>query len=350
MPDDIRVLLAEDSATIRRYLGTLINDAPGLRVIGEASDGLEAVAQVATLHPDVVSMDIRMPHLDGLEATRRIMAQTPTPVVVVSGLLEADVALSLQALEAGALAVIGKPPDRKHPAFALKQQQLITTLRAMAGVRVISRRERLQANGHAAQAHKPPTLPRRARPEIVVIGASTGGPSALHNLLRELPAAMPVPVAIVQHMPHEFIGGLVRWLDRATPLQVTIAQHRQILRPGQVVIAPGDAQMRIVRHADGLMVQLEAVPSANPYTPSVDVLFASVAAVCGSAAVGVILTGMGNDGAAGLLAMRTAGAITLAQDESSSTVYGMPGAAVACGAVQRSLILPHIPSAILKTL
>src|SRR5688572_25035204 len=213
MQENIRVVIAEDSPTVRAYLKSLIEETPGMQVIGVANNGEEAVALVQELKPDVVSMDISMPRIDGLEATRRIMAKCPTPVVVVSGMLDIDIELSLQALQSGALAVVSKPPDRNNPDFHSKRQQLLTTLRAMSGVRVIARREqRWQQEPVPVAPDKVVRTLRRSRPEVVAIGASTGGPSALHRLLQELPDYFPVPLVIVQHMPNEFIGGLARWL------------------------------------------------------------------------------------------------------------------------------------------
>jgi two-component system chemotaxis response regulator CheB len=291
-------------------------------------------------------MDISMPRIDGLEATRRIMAKCPTPVVVVSGMLDVDIQLSLQALQAGALAVVSKPPDRKR-------QQLVTTLRAMSGVRVISRREpRWHEEPEPVPEGKPATPAarpqRRSRPEVLVIGASTGGPSALHRILEELPDYFPIPVVIVQHMPHEFIGGLSRWLADAGALDVEVARDGMVLKPGKVVLAPGTAHIKLARHGTDLKVRLVTERGSYRYQPAIDVLFESAARVCGSAAVGVLLTGMGDDGAAGLLEMRQQGAYTLAQDEGSSTVYGMPAAAVARGAVEQVEPLANLAPQIVK--
>jgi two-component system, chemotaxis family, protein-glutamate methylesterase/glutaminase len=358
MSDDIRVLIAEDSPTVRVYLKALIEETPGMRVIGLAHDGEQVVSLVQELKPDVVSMDIRMPRLDGLEATRRIMNVFPTPVVVVSGLLDVDIELSLQALEAGALAVVSKPPDRAHKEFATKRQQLVTTLRAMAGVRVIARRDRLWQAQPTPQrdwrvtpvVERVPVRPfgRRTRPEIVAIGASTGGPSAVHRLLQELPDDFPLPILIVQHMPNEFIGGLARWLDSATDLEVAIASDGMILEQGVVYLAPGTAHLSVQRKGMVLVARLQKEPQGYRYQPSVDVLFESIARACGSAAIGIVLTGMGDDGAAGLLAMREQGAYTVAQDEASSTVFGMPAAAIGRGAAEIVEPLANIAPEIVK--
>jgi two-component system chemotaxis response regulator CheB len=357
MSDEIRIVLAEDSLTVRRYLVSLIEETPGMRVIGEARNGVEAVRMVTELKPDVVSMDINMPDLDGLEATRQIMTQCPTPVVVVSGLLDGDVQLSLQALESGALAVVSKPPDRHNPAFDDRRRQLITTLRAMSGVKVIARKAYARAGEVVQEAVEVPAvvspIPSRvrvARPEIIAIGASTGGPSAMNRLLRDFPPTLPVPIVIVQHMPNEFIPGLARWLASATMLNVQVARDGMLLRPATVVIAPGTAHMLLDRRGSHLAIRLSEEKYNTRYQPSVDVLFESIAQVCGRSAIGIIMTGMGDDGALGLQAMYQAGAFTLAQDESSSTVFGMPRAAIERGVVHYVMPLTNLPSQILKLL
>ncbi len=189
MTKDVRVVLADDSPTVRHYLSSIMTELPGIRVVGQARDGREALELVQELRPDVVSMDISMPHMDGLEATRTIMEKIPTPVVVVSGLLDSDIDLSIRALEAGALAVVEKPPHRKSPQFEVKRNQLLKTIRAMAGVSVVSRRvqrQNLDEDSQEFPAIKPKTG-RLSRPEVIGIGASTGGPSALHKILREFP-------------------------------------------------------------------------------------------------------------------------------------------------------------------
>ena len=335
---DTRVLIAEDSPTMRRHLVNMINEAPGLKIIGEARDGEEALSMVDQLKPDVVSMDIRMPGIDGLEATRRIMNQHPTPVVVVSGLVEQDIDLSFQALQAGALAVVEKPLDRNDPSFAAKQRHLVNTLMAMARVRVVRRWDKVDTV---------PAVPRQTaslRPpaELVAIGASAGGPSALRALLKDLPADYHLPIVIAQHMPAEFTNGLARWLEKGLTLQVEVANDDLILSPSVVYLAPGATHLHVTRCQGRFCAKIEPEQGAHRYQPSVDVLFNSVAETCGAAGVGVILTGMGDDGAIGLLAMRQAGAATFAQDEASCTVFGMPGAAINQGAVENVLGLSNL--------
>lgn len=346
----IRVLLAEDSPTVRRHLISILAESADLRVIAEARDGEEVVQLTEMLRPDVISMDIKMPQMDGLEATRRIMTKTPTPIVVVTGLLEIDLELSFRALEAGALAVVEKPPDRMSRDFADKQRHLIKTLQAMAGVRVISRRRipRMKGDSKEVPALTSAQLNGRAKPELIAIGASTGGPSALSKLLSQLPANLPVPVVIVQHMAHEFIDGLARWLDNESPLEVKVARDGDSLEAGVVHLSPGTAHLTVSRRGTGLIVRLLREQGAYRYQPSIDVLFQSVAQTCGLAGAGIVLTGMGEDGADGLLAMRQLGAWTFAQDKASSIVFGMPNAAIERGAVESVVSLSQLPTEILK--
>lgn len=352
MTNSIRVLIADDSPTVRYHLASMINETAGLRVIGEARDGHEAILMAETLKPDVISMDINMPRMDGLEATRLIMAQFPTPVVIVSGLVETDVELAFQAIQAGALAVVEKPPDRQNPTFPDKHRQLVKTLVAMAGVRVIHRRAPTQPLSGGKVAHRLDVPIRRSQTalEIVAIGASAGGPGALSKLLRELPANLPVPVVIVQHMPNEFIPGLARWLNKVSPLDVRVANDNALLEPGVVHLSPGTCHLSVVSRGKALVTHLIHEQGPHRYQPSVNVLFNSVATACGEYALGLLLTGMGDDGADGLLTMRHAGAHTYAQDEQSSIVFGMPSAAIERGAVEEVLPLASIPAAILKLL
>ncbi len=339
----IRVLLAEDSPTVRLLLMRLINDAPGLHVVGEARNGYEAVELTEKLKPDVISMDIRMPGMDGLEATREIMARCPTPIVMVSGALEEDIDLSFQAIQAGALAVIPKLPSRSEPAFAAQQRRLTSVLIAMSRVSVVRRWGKTGALNGTAPLAKTGSL--RDNPvELVAIGASAGGPSALSTLLGTLPADFAAPIAIVQHLPDEFIAGLARWLDDVTTLKVRVATEGMTLRAGGVYLSPGKAHLKVARRNGELVAELLHERRGYRYVPSVDVLFHSVATVCGAKAAGLILTGMGDDGADGLLAMRRAGGRTFAQDQDSCTVFGMPAAAIERGAVQEVMGLRQFPA------
>ena len=339
----IRVLLADDSATTRSYLAGLIAAAPGLTLVGEARDGEEAVRLVEALHPDVVSMDIRMPRLDGLEATRQIMASRPTPTVVVSALVDEDVDLSFKAMEAGALAVIRKPPANRDPDYSTLQREFITTLKAMAGVTVVRRwpepsTSSKPATGNLSQKYNVSSDAEPvSKPELIAIGASAGGPSALSGLLAGLPAGFIPPVIIVQHMPDEFLPGLARWLGKHTSLRVCMAESGQALQPATVYLAPGGAHLTAARRGRVLIANKVVDKTNERYCPSIDVFFASVAEVCGTTGVGIILTGMGDDGAKGLLSIRKAGGRTFAQSEASCTVFGMPGVAIANGAVEQTL-------------
>jgi two-component system, chemotaxis family, protein-glutamate methylesterase/glutaminase len=339
----IRVLLADDSPTARHYLTALLGATPSLRVVGEARNGAEAVTLAAQLQPDVIAMDIQMPQMDGLEATRQIMSSTPMPIVIVSGVLDSDVELSLQALQAGALAVIEKPPARDHAQYDEKAQRLTTTLAAMSQVKVISRR-----TIGTARLALPATSTLRPPVALVAIGASAGGPSALSVLLGQLPASLSVPLVVVQHIADEFIGGLARWLSRNTPLSVQVAADGMPIVAGQVYLAPGRAHLQVRKHNGGLICHLQTDLGQHRHCPSVDVLMHSVAATCGAGGMGIVLTGMGVDGADGLLALRHAGGRTVAQDQASSTVFGMPSACIHNGAAEQVLPLAKISATILN--
>jgi two-component system chemotaxis response regulator CheB len=340
----LRVLIADDSPTIRRFLRSLIAEAPDLQVVGEAHDGQEALALAERLQPDIISMDILMPRLDGLAATEQIMHQHPRPIVIVSARIQGDEAanLAFQALKAGALAVLQTPPARSHPEFAARRDQFRTTLRAMARVSVVRR----WTQTTPSQAVTRRSVAQTDRPQIIAIGASAGGPVALQEILSALPGDFPVPIAVVQHMADGFIEGMVRWLNDSTPLDIMLAKQGQVLRPGTVTVAGSGAHLMLARSGSSVTVVLNAEPDEGPYQPSVDRLFES-AAQFGPQAVGLLLTGMGSDGAAGLLAMRRKGARTLVQDERSCVVYGMPGAAVALDAAEQIVPLSFIASTLL---
>ncbi|OGL61830.1 MAG: chemotaxis response regulator protein-glutamate methylesterase [Candidatus Tectomicrobia bacterium RIFCSPLOWO2_12_FULL_69_37] len=336
----IRVLVAEDSAVTREYLVYLLGRDPGLEVAGAARDGQEALDEAKRLRPDVILMDVHMPRMNGYEATRRIMEEAPVPIVMVSASLSMDeTAMTFQALQAGALTVAEKPPGLDHPDHAAVARRLVETVKSMAEVKVVRRWPRRE---------RPALPPRPARPssrkvQLIAIGASTGGPAALSEILRNLPGDLGVPVLVVQHIAAGFVPGLTEWLEKQTPLTVKLAEAEETARPGVVYVAPDGWQMGVTKD---FRIRLTKAPSLNGFCPSVDYLFRSVAEFHGHSAIGVLLTGMGRDGAEGLLHLRQAGGVSIVQDEESSVVFGMPGEAVRIGAAEFVLAPEEIAGAI----
>lgn len=326
----VKVLVVEDSITTRRFLVKLINDMPGLMVCGEAYDGQDAIRLAEELLPDVISMDIHMPRMDGVEATRQIMIHTPTPIVVASnGVGQREVDVSMQALAAGAVAVIEKPTAAPHA--EAKRMEYVRLLRYMARVKVIRRYASLPLPSI------PLTLQTTLRPQAVVIGASAGGPAALAQILTNLPNDFPVPIIIVQHLAADFVAGFVQWLDSHSPMIVRVAVDGERPLAGHVLVAPGD--FHTVIRSDGTL-GLIAEKGDYRHQPAVDVLFDSAAQVYGKQVIAVLLTGMGTDGAAGMVGLRTLGAHTIVQDEATSVVYGMPAAAIERHAAE--FVLPDV--------
>lgn len=338
MPDrstPARVMIVEDSIVVRTLLTHIIDHDPRLIVAGAFASAEEAIAALPMVQPDVISMDIRLPGIDGLEATRRIMADRPTPIVVISASMDGGaMGNSMDALRAGALSVVEKPVGLGDSDYSRVAQEIRTQLAIMSEVAVVRRRMR------TAPAVAAPTVRQRA-PTMLLVAASTGGPPALAKLFAALPADLPVPVLLVQHMGASFMAGFADWLDSVVPQRVEIARHGEVPRGGTVHVAPGDAHLTIGK--GGTMLIARDAP-VNGQRPSATRLIESGASALDGAALAVVLTGMGEDGAAGVQALLAAGGQAVAEDASSSVVYGMPAAAQRMGALSLplDLIAPHI--------
>lgn len=324
MSEKIRVLVVDDSPVARELLVHILGSEPKIQVVGTANNGEEALRGVEQLKPDVVTMDTNMPKMDGYEATRKIMELHPAPIVMVTGSFTAyDVSRTMRALEAGALAVALKPKGIGHPDHETSAAEVIQTVKLMSEVKVVKRRF------FKREAIKAPRVDISIKPQpeiqLVAIGASTGGPPALQTILSMLPENFPVPVLVVQHMASGFIQGFVEWLRQASSLPVHVVTHGEYIIPGHIYFAPDGFQMKV---GAGRRIFLSRDGEENGLRPSVSYLFRSVAEVFGKNAVGILLTGMGKDGAKELKLMKEKGAVTIAQDKESSVVYGMPGEAI----------------------
>lgn len=343
----IHVLVVDDSAVVRQTMTEVLGRAKDLRVT-TAADPLIAIEKMRRDRPQVVILDLEMPRMDGLTFLRTMMETDPLPIVVCSGLAGPGSRVALSAIEEGAVDVLAKPRIGVR-AFIEEQAVLFTdAVRSAARARVFSSRRTRVGSPSSALPSSPPRLSARTASRVdpvVALGVSIGGPVALARIVSALPSDLPGLVA-VQHMPETFTRALAERLDRVGAIRVKQAEPGDPVIRGQMLLAPGDRHLRIRRSGPGFVVDLEAGPLISRHRPSVDALFRSVAEQAGPHALGVILTGMGVDGAAGLLEMRQAGARTLAQDEESCVVYGMPGAAVSMGAVEESLPLDALPAAI----
>jgi two-component system chemotaxis response regulator CheB len=332
----IRVVLAEDSETCRHLLTAVLEASGQLKIVGHARDGQAAIAMTETLRPNVVVMDAHMPVMDGFVATRNIMLQCPTPIVIVSATVDvASVASSMRALEAGALTLLPKPLGPRAPGFDELARAFVNTVVAMADVKVV--RRWLGSSVPSPALHEQPHLHKRVR--MIGIGASTGGPAALQRILSDLPARLAVPVLVVQHIAQGFLEGLTTWLQAVTTFRVKVAEQGERPQAGNVYFAPDFHHLAVTR--DGSIDLTQRTPVSG-FVPSATVLFESLAEVFGASALGVILTGMGQDGVSGLTALRRVGAPVIAQDEETSVVFGMPKAAIEAGLTTMVLPLPLI--------
>lgn len=330
----VRLLVAEDSRVTREYLAYLFDQDPDVEIVGHASDGAQAVQLTRQLRPDVILMDLHMPQMNGLEATEEIMRTTPTPIVLMSASAEGNEArMAFEAVQAGALTFTDKPTA--SPGGERRARTLVETVKTMAEAKVVRRWARRAEASPPTLASPPVDRPVRA----VALGSSTGGPPALMEILKALPADFGAPIVLVQHIVPGFIAGLAEWLQSGTALAVRLAEDGERLEPGRVYVAPDGLNIRVARPD---RVQLSPPGRPDGFCPSIDVLFESVAEVYGASALGVILTGMGRDGAAGLRHLRESGALTIAQDEATSAVFGMPREALRLNAAAHVLPLSAI--------
>jgi two-component system chemotaxis response regulator CheB len=344
------VVVVDDSPVQRRFVRAAVDADPDLTVVGEARNGKEAVALVARLRPNAVLMDLDLPVMSGIEAIERIMAASPTPILVYSAHVGGEEsANALEALAAGAVDVLAKPGPEDTGSLDEYAHQLRRRLKVAARVRVIThprgklRSQGIPIAGKLSLTRNPAStdeIEARQGVKLIAIGASTGGPQALHTVLRELPIDLGQAVLVVQHMAEGFIPGLAAWLDQLVPMPVVVGGSGKRLLPGTITIAPSGGNLLV--QDDRLRVLCMAPDPGQFHVPGIDQCFTSVADALGPDAVGVLLTGMGRDGAAGLKAMRNRGAATLGQDEATSTVYGMPQAAFALDAVERQLAISDI--------
>jgi two-component system chemotaxis response regulator CheB len=342
-PDRIRVVVIDDSLVAREMLAQILASDTGIEVVGMATNGREGAEMVERLRPDLATMDIHMPEMDGLAATERIMAYTPTPILVVSSSVYGEgMGRAFDALTAGALEVVKKPEARDWADLERIGRAIIRSVKVLSRVHVVTHIAGRQGSHAAAPAVPAPA--GLGKIALVAIGSSTGGPSALEAVIGGLPRGFPVPVVVTQHIADGFIPGLVSWLAGSCALSVKAAEDGEPLRAGTVYLAPTGANVEI----EGERVQFSAPKPGQLYVPSADTLFESVARTYGRRAVGVILTGMGADGASGLKRMRERGAATIAQDEPTSVVWGMPRAAVELEAAGTVLPLGDISRAIVR--
>ncbi len=332
----IRVLIVEDSAVVREHLRRIISADSRLQVAGMAATGEEALSVIDRVSPDVITMDIRLPGIQGFEATRRIMAHRPTPIVVVSGVGSEEVSLTMQALKAGALSVVEKPVAATNENYEAMASRLCMQLAIMSEVKVVRQRSKSfdgSAKEHGSQS---PMVYR-----VLGVATSTGGPGALMELFSGLGADFSLPIAVVQHMTASFMDGFAAWLASVAPMPVKVVGERTRMAGGQIYLAPCDRHLVI----EGGFASLDDSPPIGSQRPAANMLFSSMARSAGPSGIGVLLTGMGEDGAIGLRDLRASGGYTIAEDESSAVVYGMPAAAVRLGELPSPCPSPTSPRA-----
>ncbi|MEM1282395.1 MAG: chemotaxis-specific protein-glutamate methyltransferase CheB [Chlamydiota bacterium] len=337
----VQVLIVEDSPSVQLLLKKIITEDPHMNVCGVVSDGKEAVEFIQRNSPDVITMDIMMPKMNGIDATKMIMMENPTPIVVISAKYsKEDVKTGFEAIEAGAVSILEKPPGMKDPSFQMIAANIRKTVRSVAGIKVMTRRPHLMKDREA-----PKLFPRASRIEAIAIGCSLGGPQALQNVLENLPDSFPIPIFVVQHIADGFGEGFIEWMDKSVPLNVITPSEGEAPKGGYVYIAPDDKHMIVTKQQKISIVDSAPVSGLKP---SVSLLFSSFSQSYGENALGILLTGMGADGSKELLSMHQQGAVTIAQNEETCIAYGMPGSAVKIGAVKHILSLDEISDYLLS--
>ena len=353
MANEIKILIVDDSAVVRQVLTGLLDGVSGLKVIGAAPDPIFALKKMETEWPDVIVLDIEMPRMDGVTFLKKLMGEHPTPVVICSTLTEKGAEVTMQAMSAGAVDIITKPKVNLRNFLQESKSTIIDVIKAAAQSRPKVLKSTSIAPGRIAAGTDSMSSAAPLKPmvqttdRVIVIGTSTGGTQALEYLFTQLPRTAP-PIVVVQHMPEHFTAAFAKRLDGICHVTIKEAAQNDRVLPGLVLIAPGGKHMLLQRSGAQYRVEVKDGPLVSRHRPSVDVLFRSSAQSAGANAVGVILTGMGDDGAHGMKEMHDAGALTIAQDEASCVVYGMPKEAVKLGAVDGILPLSAIPQLIMQ--
>ena len=352
MPRKLRVLIVDDSASVRQTLSAILNEAPDIEAVGTAADPYAAARRIQEDLPDVIILDLELPRMDGLTFLRKIMAQKPIPVIICSTLAEQGSRTLVEVMDAGAVDVLPKSRSETRQFLLESAAQVCEAVRAAAGTKLrarLPRRALVEAKLSADVIMPAPVSGRHVAEtdRVICIGASTGGTEAVRNVLEHLPSDCP-GIVVVQHMPEHFTAAFARRLNNHCDIEVREAVDGDIVQPGLALIAPGSHHVLLQRRAGRYHVVVQGGPLVSRHRPSVDVLFRSAALAAGANAMGIILTGMGDDGATGLLEMRNAGALTLAQDEDSCVVFGMPKEAIGRGGAARVVPLAQIPAEIMR--
>lgn len=338
----IRVLIVDDSAIARQVIGKALESDPGIEVVGTAPDPYVARDKIIELKPDVISLDVEMPRMDGVTFLRKIMKHHPLPVVMVSSLTQKGAEITMQALESGAVDVVAKPVMEKHNLSEITIE-LVDKIKSASRAKVKAPLK----SAELAKKRRPLTSMTTTTNKVVAIGASTGGTEALKDVLSRMPANSP-GILVVQHMPETFTTAFAARLDKMSVIKVKEAEHGDSLVPGVCLLAPGNKHMLLRRSGSRYYVDVKDGPLISRHRPSVEVLFNSVAKTAGKNAVGVIMTGMGGDGSSGMLNMKKEGAATIAQDEKTCVVFGMPKEAIKLGGVDKTVPLDKIPETIIS--